>query len=173
MFSSAASRTRVTEGASFIEVMVGPPGLRWPIALRLVVVAVFLLPCIGDPRGLPWDRLAFGIFWVLMTLGLLIHTVRLACKRCRLRLDPNGAELVSTTLFEHQRSACSIGEFQLGHVDLLRSEEGADAADTYCLRLCFGPEQVEAFIGHDEPTLARVRERLLHWLTEHVRSCPS
>lgn len=95
-----------------------------------------------------------------MTLGLLIHTARLACKRSCLRLDPNGAELVSTTLLEHQRSACGIADFQLGHVDLLRSEEGEDAADTYCLRLCFGRQQVDAFIGHDEPTLARVRDRL-------------
>lgn len=158
-------RFQIRATPSSLVVTAAPPGFRWPVVLRIVVVCTFGLPLIGDPRTLPWPSQAFWLLLVVALLAFLIHTLRLALTRSRLRLDRKTATLVSTTAFGFQNYSCALHELQLGPVQLLQSDEGEDGAETFCLQLRFGPQPVEAFVAHDESELSHLRSRLVDWLS--------
>ncbi len=162
-FNGRNPRIRVWVKRSSLDVSVAPVGLCWAVVLRLGVVAAMLMPLIGDPRELAWPRL---IFWALMLVGamvFLVHTLRLARRRSRLFLDRKTAKLTSATLSSFENYACPLQEFQLGAVGLSESNDGEQAADTYCLQLGFGTQKVQAFVGHDEAELRDLRDRLSTW----------
>jgi hypothetical protein len=134
------------------------------VVLRLVAAACFLLPLIGDPREL---ALPLRIFWACAVVGWMaffVHTLRLARSRTRLRLDRKTAKLVAVALGGFKNYACPLHDLRLGAVEVLKSDEGEDAADTYCLQLGFGVQQVQAFVAHDEGELSDLREQLSAWL---------
>ena len=157
-------RFQIRATPSLLVVTATPPGFRWPVVLRILVVCTFGLPLIGDPRTLPWPSQAFWLLMAVALLAFLIHTLRLARTRSRLGLDRKTATLVSTTAFGSRSYSCALHELQLGPVRLLHSEEAEDGAETFCLELRFGPQHVEAFATHDESELSLIRSRLVDWL---------
>jgi hypothetical protein len=138
------------------------------VVIRLIAICVFALPLVGDPGTLPWYAQAFWLLMVGGCLTFLVHTLRMACARTRLCLDRKNATLVSATPLGSKTYACALYELQLGPVDVLRSDEGDDAANTWCLRLTFGPQRVEAFVAHDEPELLHLRSSIVDWLSSNA-----
>jgi hypothetical protein len=133
-----------------------------------MLVGVFALPFVGDPRTLPRYAQAFWLLMVGLCLTFLVHTLRMASARTRLCLDRKNATLVSATPLGSKTYACALHELQLGPVDLLRSDEGEDSANTCCLRLTFGRDRVEAFVAHDEPELLQLRSSIVDWLNSNA-----
>jgi hypothetical protein len=159
------SRIRIQATLSSAEFNAAPPGFRWPVVLRLGIVCFIGLPLIGDPRTLSWDGQAFWLLMVLACVAAIVQTLRLAYTGSRLRVDRTNARLICPTAFGFQKQySCSLRELQLGTVELLRSDEGDDGLQTYCLQLHFGPQLVQAFPAHDETDLQSLRATILDWI---------
>ena len=157
-------RIRVRTAASSFVARAQPPGLRWPIAVRLLIVCVLALLLVRDPKSLAWGERLFWAAMLVVTVAFFVHTLRLARTRSRLRLDLDTAKLTSSTLGGSAKHVCALDRFQLGSVALLESDDGEDGAETYCLHLGFGSEQVRSFVGHDESELLELHGQVANWL---------
>lgn len=172
--SEETLRFQIQATPSSLVATAAPPGLRWPVVVRLLLVGTCGLGLFGDPRTLSWATQAFWLVLVVGLVAMVIHTLLLARTRSRLHLDRKTATLVSSTAFGSQTYSCALQELQLGPVRLLQDEEGEDGMDTFCLQIGFGAQRVEAFVAHEEFELSFLRSRLVDWLNlRHLKATGS